>query len=102
MGEVIGAIILAIFCFWCVSLISKFQAKIDSKHTTNINSIKEGLSLEDCIKLLGNPQSVSDGYIKTCDYSFHINGNRHLNLYISFDNNWKISQFYSVTHNNIF
>ena len=101
MGEVISAIILAIFCFLCVSLISKFQAKIDSKYTTNINSIKEGMSLEDCIKLLGNPQSVSDGCIKTCDYCFHINGNRHLNLYISFDNNWKISQFYSVTHNSI-
>ena len=101
MDEVLSQLGLALFCFGLYFIWSMLSEGCNKNKLDNINRIERGMTDKQVIQLLGYPDSTSNGCVKDFTYSFS-GCCRKVNVYVYFDNNWKVSNIYSCERNGLY
>ena len=86
-----------ISCFLLAYLIGLILKLMDKRKVSNLNLLKNGMSVENVKKLFGKPSNYTNGCMK--EYTYRLNKTfSHINLFINFDDNWCVSDFYFTEH----
>lgn len=91
----------ALLCFGIYFIWSMLSESCNKNKFDNINKIERGMTDKQVIELLGCPDSTSNGCVKDFTYSFS-GYCRKINVYVYFDDNWKVSKIHSCERNGLY
>ena len=99
---IVITLLIMVLVIYIIILLFKMYFNTQKNKVDKINSLTNSETINECLELFGRPHTIANGYFKTFDYTFHIGFFRKVNLYITFDHEWKVTNYFSIHRTSLF
>lgn len=94
--EIIFELCFPLIIFYIIYKLSNNVFKWHNKLFLNKNKIIYGMPYEECVQLIGRPQTISYGNSKSSYHTYELGWFTKASIYVGYDNNWRVS-YISIT-----